>query len=54
MLVDMHQGSLAVYKNGERLGLMVRSGLMAPLRWCASATFLGAVPDMKTAALEWL
>ena len=35
LLLDFEDGSLAVYKNGERLGLMVQSGLEPPLRWCA-------------------
>lgn len=34
LLLDLDEGSLAVYRNGERCGLMVRSGLVAPLRWC--------------------
>lgn len=34
LLLDLDAGSLAVYRNGERCGLMVRSGLIPPLRWC--------------------
>lgn len=34
LLLDLEEGSLAVYRNGKRCGLMVRSGLNAPLRWC--------------------
>jgi hypothetical protein len=34
LLLDFEEGSLAVYCNGERCGMMVRSGLTAPLRWC--------------------
>jgi hypothetical protein len=34
LLLDLDEGSLAVYRNGERLGLMVRGGLVPPLRWC--------------------
>ena len=37
MLVDMHQGSLAVYKNGELLGMMQRAGLTGELCWSAAA-----------------
>ena len=36
MLVDMHQGSLAVYKNGELLGMMQRAGLAGELCWSAA------------------
>lgn len=35
LLLDLHSGSLAVYVNGTRLGLMVESGLRGPLYWVA-------------------
>ena len=35
-LLDLDVGSLTVYKNDERLGLMVREGLRGPLCWAAS------------------
>jgi hypothetical protein len=33
LLLDLGAGSLAVYLNGERLGLMVREGIAPPVRW---------------------
>lgn len=33
MLLDFEKGSLAVYRDGERVGLMTPAGLVAPLRW---------------------
>ena len=33
MLLDLDKGSLAVYRNDQRLGLIVPSGLKGPLRW---------------------
>lgn len=35
LLLDLDSGSLAVYVNGMRLGMMVESGLRAPLYWVA-------------------
>lgn len=35
LLLDLNTGSLAVYVNGARLGLMVESGLRGPLCWVA-------------------
>ena len=32
-MVDLGVGSLAVYLNGVRLGLMVAEGIAAPVRW---------------------
>ena len=43
MLVDMHQGSLAVYKNGELLGMMQRAGLTGELCWSAPPVNLPSV-----------
>ena len=35
LLLDLNSGSLAVYVNGTRLGMMVESGLRGPLYWVA-------------------
>ena len=39
MLLDGDVGSLTVYKNGVRLGVMVASGLTAEYRWAVSLCF---------------
>ena len=36
MLLDLDLGSMTVWKNGERLGVMVSEGLTGPLCWAAS------------------
>ena len=36
MLLDLDQGSMTVWKNGERLGVMVAEGLSGPLCWAVS------------------
>ena len=33
LLLDLDAGSLAIYKNGERMGLMVPDGIVPPVRW---------------------
>ena len=43
LLLDLEEGSLTVYCNGTRCGMMVRSGLAAPLRWCVDLD-----PDDRT------
>jgi hypothetical protein len=35
LLLDLDQGSMTVYKNDERLGVMVASGLIGPYCWAA-------------------
>ena len=35
MLLDIDQGSMTVWKNDVRLGVMVAAGLSAPLCWAA-------------------
>ena len=35
LLLDLDQGSMTVYKNDERLGVMVTSGLIGPYCWAA-------------------
>ena len=36
LVLDLEAGSLAVYVNRRRLGLMVPQGLRPPLRWAAA------------------
>jgi hypothetical protein len=36
MLLDLDQGSMSVWKNGERLGVMLAEGLTGPLCWATS------------------
>ena len=35
MLLDLDQGSMSIWKNGERLGVMQAEGLRGPLCWAA-------------------
>ena len=35
MLLDLDQGSMSIWKNGERLGVMRAEGLTGPLCWAA-------------------
>ena len=35
MLLDLDQGSMSLWKNGERLGVMQAEGLTGPLCWAA-------------------
>jgi hypothetical protein len=36
MLLDLDQGSMTVWKGGEKLGVMVAEGLSGPLSWAVS------------------
>ena len=36
MLLDLDQGSMSIWKNGERLGVMQAEGLTGPLCWAVS------------------
>ena len=36
MLIDLDQGSVSIWKNGERLGVMVSHGLKGPFSWAIS------------------
>ena len=36
MLLDLDQGSMSIWKNGERLGVMQAEGLTAPFCWAVS------------------
>ena len=35
MLLDLDQGSMSIWKNGEQLGVMQAEGLTGPLCWAA-------------------
>jgi len=41
MLLDLDQGSMTVWKNDAKLGVMIASGLTGPLCWAASITYGG-------------
>ena len=41
MLLDLDQGSMTVWKNGEKMGVMVAEGLTAPLCWAVSMVAVG-------------
>ena len=36
MLLDLYQGSMSIYKDDERLGVMVSEGLTGPLCWAVT------------------
>jgi len=37
MLLDLDQGSMTLWKNNEKLGVMVAEGLSGPLCWACAA-----------------
>ena len=41
MLLDLGQGSMTLYKNGEKLGVMVTEGLSGPLCWAVDQAYEG-------------
>ena len=43
MLLDLDQGSMTVWKNGVKLGVMQSEGLRGPLCWAVSVYFSGAM-----------
>ena len=47
MLLDLDQGSMSIWKNGERLGVMVAEGLTGPLCWAA-----GGAEEPHSARIE--
>lgn len=53
LLVDLrpHRRSVAVYKNGKRVGLVVPSGLRPPMRWAVSLFMEASVRIVKTVEL---
>ena len=50
MLLDLDQGSMTVWKNDERLGVMLAEGLRGPLCWAASL-FLDDSARIESAAV---
>ena len=49
MLLDLDQGSMTVYKNGLKLGVMVAEGLSGPLCWAASLYDAGGSTRIESA-----
>ena len=50
MLLDLDQGSMTVWKNGEQLGVMVAEGLSGPLCWAVSLRY-GSSARVESAAV---
>ena len=40
MLLDLDQGSMRIWKNDEKMGVMVAEGLSGPLCWAVSQYYL--------------
>ena len=51
MLLDIDQGSMTVWKNDVKMGVMRAEGLSGPLCWGASLFFQGASARIDSAAL---
>jgi len=51
MLLDLDQGSMSVWKNGERLGVMQAEGLTGPLCWAAEVGLQGDSARIESAAV---
>ena len=51
MLLDLDQGSMTVWKNGEQLGVMVAEGLSGPLCWAVSLVGQGCSARIGSAAV---
>ena len=51
MLLDLDQGSMSIWKNGERLGVMQAEGLAGPLCWAASTFQVGNSARVESAAV---
>ena len=49
MLLDLDQGSMTVWKNGEQLGVMVAEGLSGPLCWAVSLLYEGSSARIELA-----
>ena len=54
MLLDLDQGSMAIWKNGVHLGVMVAEGLSGPLCWAVSLVWEGTSACIESAALPAL
>ena len=51
MLLDLDQGSMAVWKNDVKLGVMQAEGLSGPYCWSASVFYEGESARIDSAAL---
>ena len=51
MLLDLDQGSMSVWKNGQRLGVMQAEGLTGPLCWAASLALDDQSARIESAAV---
>ena len=51
MLVDLDQGSMTVWKDGQQLGPMQAEGLSGPLCWAASLYYEGSSVRLESAPL---
>ena len=51
MLLDLDQGSMTVWKNGEKLGVMVAEGLSGPLCWAVSMYGQGYSARIESVAM---
>ena len=51
LLLDLDQGSMTVYMNDERLGVMVSSGLSGPFCWAVALTDCGDGAGIESAPL---
>ena len=49
MLLDLDQGSMTVWKNGERLGVMVAEGLSGPFCWAVTLVYSGTSARIESA-----
>ena len=49
MLLDLDQGSMTVWKNGELLGVMQAEGLSGPLCWAVSSAYAGSSARIESA-----
>ena len=49
MLLDLDQGSMTVWKNGIKLGVMQAEGLSAPLCWAVSMDVPGDSARIESA-----
>ena len=51
MLLDLDQGSLTVWKNGVKLGVMITEGLSGPYCWAVEMLEQGQSVRIESAAL---
>ena len=52
MLLDLDQGSMRIYKDDEKLGVMVAEGLSGPLCWAVSMRREGESTRIDSVALR--